>query len=584
VSGDWKSELAPYPSISNADERNLEFFGEHGDTIVAGSATSVMDFWLKHNEVYSTYHNLNTWADLRSSTSILATIDDNDVRNDFAGGASPSSDPNFSGYPGNYINETTLYSNALQAFQEYNPLRNEFYGATGDNRTANKRKLYRFNTYGSDAAVFVLDTRSFRDEQLSPPTGPGDIDSFLTNTFIATRTIVGSQQLADLKDDLQKAQDDNITWKFILTPSPIQNVGLAKAEDRWEGYAAERTNLLKFINDHNIENVVFVAAGLHGTIVNNLTYQKTYPGNHIPTNAFEVIVGPVAIDPPAGPFGPTAVELAFSQDLISPSEKDTYDNSTREGKDAFVQQLIDDKLLGLLDFIIDPLNIYTNYDLTGLDGSSINATLLQGGYVAAHTYGWTEFEIDKYTQFLTVTTYGIDYYTQTLLANNPNAVITRTPIIVSQFIVTPTNFSPPPYLSITKTATPTGGSVEPGDWITYTITVVNNGSLASNVVISDTLDLSKVTLVTSQTTNGTLSTSNPVQVTGFDLGTGQGVTLTLGVTVTITSATTITNMATVDSDQTDPQDSNSISHAVQEAGSSGPGTNSVYLPIVLKKL
>jgi hypothetical protein len=112
--------------------------------------------------------------------------------------------------------------------------------------------------------------------------------------------------------------------------------------------------------------------------------------------------------------------------------------------------------------------------------------------------------------------------------------------------------------------------------------VVNNGRLASNVVISDTLDLSKVTLVTSQTTSGTLTASNPVQVTGFDLDTGQGVTLTLGVTVTITSTTTITNIAAVDSDQTDSQSSNSISHTVQEAGS-GPGANPVYLPIVLKQ-
>ena len=35
VSGDWRGELAPYPAISNADEQDLAFFVEHGDTIVA---------------------------------------------------------------------------------------------------------------------------------------------------------------------------------------------------------------------------------------------------------------------------------------------------------------------------------------------------------------------------------------------------------------------------------------------------------------------------------------------------------------------------------------------------------------------
>ena len=32
---------------------------------------------------------------------------------------------------------------------------------------------------------------------------------------------------------------------------------------RFEGYAAERNQLLKFINDNHIENVVFVAAEAH---------------------------------------------------------------------------------------------------------------------------------------------------------------------------------------------------------------------------------------------------------------------------------------------------------------------------------
>jgi alkaline phosphatase len=140
----------------------------------------------------------------------------------------------------------------------------------------------------------------------------------------------------------------------------------------------------------------------------------------------------------------------------------------------------------------------------------------------------------------------------------------------------------PPDLTITQIAAPTDGQVEAGNWITYTITVVNDGGPASNVIISDTLDLDKVALVVSDTTSGSLSGPNPVQVTSFDLDTGQGVTLTLGVTVTITSATTITNIAAVESDQTTPHESNHISHSVQEKGS-GPETNPVYLPIVLKQ-
>ncbi len=48
----------------------------------------------------------------------------------------------------------------------------------------------------------------------------------------------------------------------MLTPEPIQNLGVLIAEDRFEGYAAERTQILKFINDQHIDNVVFVTADI----------------------------------------------------------------------------------------------------------------------------------------------------------------------------------------------------------------------------------------------------------------------------------------------------------------------------------
>ena len=468
VSGDWNGQLAPYPSIANADERDLDFFVDHGDTVNANSATTLEEFRLKHNEVYSTHLGLNTWADLRGSTTILATIDDNDVRNDFAGGADPSSDSRFDN-TGAFINETLLYGNALQAFQEYNPLRDEFYGATGAPRTANKRRLYRFNTYGDDAAVFVLDTRSFRDEQLplTDPTDPTQVLAFLVDSLNDTsRTMLGAQQLADLKADLQRAQAEGFTWKFILVPGPIQNLGIFHAEDRYEGYAAERTALLRFVNQNEIDNVVFIAAGLHGTIVNNLTYQEALFGPQIPTEAFEVIVGPVAIYPP---FGPATIDLAEDFGLITLEERAAYDAMSREDKDEFIRQLVDEKLL-------DPLG----YDPVGLAGSEIKATLLQGGYVDAHTYGWTEFEIGQRTQVLTITNYGIDHYTEAELAANPSDIITRTPTIISQFIVTPKRATG--WISVT--ATTEVASVCPGETATFALSVTASEGFTAPVTLT----------------------------------------------------------------------------------------------------
>jgi uncharacterized repeat protein (TIGR01451 family) len=125
-----------------------------------------------------------------------------------------------------------------------------------------------------------------------------------------------------------------------------------------------------------------------------------------------------------------------------------------------------------------------------------------------------------------------------------------------------------PSFLITKTATPVNGSfVAPGDWITYTVAVVNSGGPAGDVVLSDTLDLASVTLVISHTTGGLLSAPRLLRVTGLDLGPGQGVTLTLGVTVTgDVSGTIITNQASLTSTQTpSPQVSNVVTHVVSSA-------------------
>ena len=431
VSGDWRGDLAPFPAISNAAGRDLDFFVALGDTIYADfpspdlmqpQALTIDDYRIKHNEVYSLRMGRNTLADLRASTAFLATIDDHEVTNDFAGGASPPTDPVFAGCLTNWINECALYADGMQAFQEYNPLEDLYYGLTGDPRTQNKRKLYRSLRYGTDAAVFLLDARSFRDEELVPanPTDPVDIGRFLAESFDPARTMLGAEQLADLQADLLQAQTDGVAWKFVMVPEPIQNFGVVAAEDRFEGYAAERTAILQFIDNSGITGVVFIAADVHGTIVNNITYQTSPIGAQIPLDAFEITTGAVAFSPP---FGPTVAGLALTIGLISQTEYDAYLLLSRDQQDAFIRTAMD----GLL--------LLQGYDLIGLAGSGINAALLQGDYVSVHTYGWTEFEIDPSTMALTVTTYGIDWYSEADLAANPGGVLSRTPQIVSQFVV-----------------------------------------------------------------------------------------------------------------------------------------------------
>jgi len=451
VAGDWRGELAPYPAISNADTRNLAFFVQHGDTIYAdypspavplAQAKTLSEYRAKHAEVYGNRNGINTWGDLRASTSIFATIDDHEVTNDFSGGVNlagaTAAIQSLYGATSGLVNDSPLFDTGLQTFQEYNPLRDDFYGATGDTRTAGERKLYRYQTYGSDAAIAVLDNRSFRDAPLPSVTNPANatqVSTFLANSFNPSRTLLGRVQVDDLKRDLLDAETKGITWKFVMVPEPIQNLGVLFASDRYEGYAAERTEILKFIKDNGIDNVVFVSADIHGTVVNNLTYQESPTGAQIGTNAFDISTGAVAFD---APFGPTVANIAAASGLLSPALLAAYNSlpinndtdSTVNDKDDFVKDLINQQLTPL------------GYDRVGLNDNLaaanglINATLLQGDYVATHTYGWSEFNIDPVTQELKVTTYGVAPYTEAEILANPG-LSDRTPKIVSEFTVRP---------------------------------------------------------------------------------------------------------------------------------------------------
>jgi len=422
VSGDSRGDVMPFGSVSNAPARALEFFAILGDTIYAdvqspalpgvSQATTLIEFRAKHIEVYSAFAGVNGLGDLRRSCAIWATIDDHEVTNDFAGGAHPSSDPRFD-LTGNFINETNLYRNGLRAFTEYNPMLRSAYGATGEARTAFKRKLYRKQRYGGDATILMLDARSFRDQGLPPadPTNPGSVLNFLVQSFDPTRTMLGRVQVDELKADLLEAEQRGVRWKFVLVPEPIQNLGVVAASDRFEGYAAERTEILAHITANAIRNVVFVAADVHGTLVNDVTYQLGPGGAQIPTGAFEITTGAIAYD---APFGPTVVGLAFQLGLITLTEYQAYLALPTAQQDLFVQQLVDGQLAQL------------GYTPLGLQGSAVNATLVTGGYVATHVYGWSEFEIAAGTGVLTVSTYGVD-----------PATPTATPAVISQFTVTP---------------------------------------------------------------------------------------------------------------------------------------------------
>jgi alkaline phosphatase D len=135
----------------------------------------------------------------------------------------------------------------------------------------NEDRIYRTLRYGDLADVIVLDGRTKRDEQTQGPEmdAPG-------------RSVLGEEEHRWFLGELERSR---ATWRLIgndvmiaqvfsgFLPeelgNPLSEVGvLTKREhgpepDQWDGYTAERAELLAFLEDQEIPNVVFLSGDVH---------------------------------------------------------------------------------------------------------------------------------------------------------------------------------------------------------------------------------------------------------------------------------------------------------------------------------
>jgi phosphodiesterase/alkaline phosphatase D-like protein len=271
------------------------FFLYFGDTIYADRApfaTTLDGYRAKYreNRAYATL------AAILQQTSTYNSWDDHEVVNDFAGATVDGG----------------MFDAGLQAFREYMPIRD------GNGRGDGEFVMYRMFRWGAHAEIIMLDGRTYRDasaaatctsngqpdplpsaaapDAAAPLRGirgftglpaelpPGCLDAMND----PARTMLGAEQKAFLKERLSAS---TATWKFVVNPVPIQAL-LALPYDRWEGYAAERRELIEFIHDEGIANVVFLTTDFHANIFGPVRLEVG--GDAV---AYEAIAGPIATTP-----------------------------------------------------------------------------------------------------------------------------------------------------------------------------------------------------------------------------------------------------------------------------------------------
>ncbi len=277
-------------------ERNA-FNVNLGDVIYSDSeigglppALTVAEKWAKYRQNL-TYQNL---VALRRSATLYSGWDDHEFLNDFSVAEL--------GRP--------LYDAGVKAFLDYQPA-----------SYSSARGLYRRFRWGRNLELFFLDERSFRSAKVSAgPACDNRFGSFradlaptapqrLRNAFgfaipplrnpipkacldaIAdpARTFLGKSQLRRFMREVRRSR---ATFKVVINETPIQQL-YALPYDRWEGYAAERLKLLRFLR-RQVDNVVFLTTDTHANMINDARLQTLEPGGPKDSGILEVVTGPVA--------------------------------------------------------------------------------------------------------------------------------------------------------------------------------------------------------------------------------------------------------------------------------------------------
>jgi alkaline phosphatase D len=141
----------------------------------------------------------------------------------------------------------------LRAFREYWPIRTPP-EAPG--------RLYRSFRWGRTVEFFILDARQYRTPAFRFD-GP-------------EKTMLGRAQKQWLLDGL--ARSDALV-KVVVSTVPLRH----HSGDSWEGYTFERNEILRFIADRRITNVIFLVGDVHYAAL--LRH---------PEGPYEAIAGPLA--------------------------------------------------------------------------------------------------------------------------------------------------------------------------------------------------------------------------------------------------------------------------------------------------
>jgi alkaline phosphatase D len=414
-SGDADGKWRPYGLTQKFKELKLDYFVFLGDTIYETQSKlspAAADPFDNPTQAFADYHrkyreNLEptTPGGFPSLQTFFASqgnytlLDNHELGNkQFINGGAPAGTPSGKGVDatnptydvnttGTFINKTNGFKALLQAYDDYQPIRERLISTPNDPRSDGTQQLYYDQQWGANSIFINVDDRSYRDIRLKTASGADDTGPRADNP---QRTMLGATQLQWLKHTLKKAQASGITWKIVAISSPIDATGDDGGKSWIGGYRAERNELLKFIADNKIKNVVFLTTDDHQNRINEVTYLAN-PND--PNSVTRVPYAFTIVDGPIGAGGPDLVtdhsfsNIKFLADTLAVSQK-------AKGLDPLG---LDPKFPGLR-------NVFREGD------TNANSLRQPFDFYSPDTFNYTTLDISADGKTLSVNVYGINSY------------------------------------------------------------------------------------------------------------------------------------------------------------------------------
>jgi len=238
---------------------------------------------------------------LNAIAPIIAQWDDHEITNNWYPSEVLTTDDRYE-----VKSVALLAARANQAFMEYFPIRSN---------GMDSERIYRHIPYGPSLDVFVIDMRTHRAANSA-----NDQEERSAET-----AFLGREQIRWLKQGLLNS---NATWKVIASDMPIGLIvrdgdsafeNLANGDGPPLGRELEMADLLRFIKNNDIHNVVWITADVHYTAAHYYDPNQAQFSDFAPF--YEFVSGPLN----AGTFGPNDLDNTFGPQVL-------YVNAPEEGQ------------------------------------------------------------------------------------------------------------------------------------------------------------------------------------------------------------------------------------------------------------